>query len=630
MLASLAKNGRMYRLWWPHIDHPQHVDILRSGLILNGHTTWFDDEADGWHHEASYIDRTNLYKVKASSDTYPIEAELEQFALPEEDVIIRHYSFRNRGQQTIQGAFVHYSSFHMCDIERYQTVMFDAEHDAITHFHREYFFMLGGSNVCTQYQAGKDAWGTATESRLDGNPIDMAPDGAIAWNLNIPPGGVSELTVYIAAGSTHTEAASALERARSLGYVRSREQTKAYWHRFLSETVACPIERDEIRTLYERSLLTMKLLSDERSGAVIAAPEVDEHFRRCGGYAFCWGRDAAFIATAMDRCGLSDLAERFYDWALNAQSADGSWQQRHYHDGRLAPSWGLQIDEGGSILWGMWQHYTLNHDRAFADRVWPAVRRGAQFLIGRLDPETGLPLPSNDLWEERSGEHLYSAAAVFGGLQAAASFAELQQEPELARPWRAAAERIRQQIVDRCWNEERSSYLRGLKLQVDAQVYEEAVRSGKEASLTVDAKGYKTYYLEEDPVIDVSLLGLSVPFDLFPADDPRMAMTADAVEAALTAPGVGGIMRYEDDPYIGGNPWILTTLWLCQYRVRQGKLEAARELLQWAIDHQTEMGLLPEQVDRETGKPAWVIPLTWSHAMFVLAVHMLAEAETGP
>src|SRR5690606_11699691 len=138
-------------------------------------------------------------------------------------------------------------------------------------------------------------------------------------------------------------------------------------------------------------------------------------------------------------------------------------------------SWGLQIDEGASILWGMWQHYVAAPNEEFAAKVWPAVPKGAEFLCSFIDAGTGLPMPSKDLWEERTAEHSYSSAAVYGGLTAAASFAELHHMYDLAAKWRSIAEHIRSQIYDRCWNEEISSFLRGLKLQVDEQTYNEAL-----------------------------------------------------------------------------------------------------------------------------------------------------------
>ncbi len=129
----------------------------------------------------------------------------------------------------------------------------------------------------------------------------------------------------------------------------------------------------------------------------------------------------------------------------------------------------------------------------------------------------------------------------------------------------------------------------------------------------------KDLFWTSTPSSIISLLGISVPFNVVPVDSQRMVRTADKIEQLLTSPQVGGIKRYENDP------WILTTLWLSHYRTLQGRYEDARQLLDYAVKHVTSSGLLPEQVDQHTGETAWVVPLTWSHAMFVLAVHMLAE-----
>ena len=44
---------------------------------------------------------------------------------------------------------------------------------------------------------------------------------------------------------------------------------------------------------------------------------------------------------------------------------------------------------------------------------------------------------------------------------------------------------------------------------------------------------------------------------------------------------------------------------------------------------QTSLGLLAEQVTRD-GRPAWVLPLAWSHAMLLLATgHELAVVREG-
>ncbi|WP_084134780.1 glycoside hydrolase family 15 protein [Paenibacillus harenae] len=627
-LAALGRTGKMYRLWWPNIDFPQHVDAVRTGLQWEGSSvSWFDEAADGWSHETAYIPKTNILRIKASSEQQPVHVESLHLAVPGEDLLVREYTFTNVSDQPASFSFVLHSSFLISENRLYNTTMFNETDDALVHFRHTYYFALSSANVCASYQAGL-AWEDVQEGVLNGNTIDMKPDGAMKWNIDGLAAGESvTIPVYIAAGHNEESALQQLRTAKSKLSSEWVAETARYWSNYLAAAAPCPIDDAEISELYDRSLLMFKLMSDEQTGSIIAAPEFDEHFSRCGGYSFCWGRDAAFITTALDKAGLGSLSDSFYAWTLTAQSPDGSWQQRHYHDGSLAPSWGLQIDEGSSILWGMWQHYMEKKDSRFAELVWPAVEKGAAFLIGFLDAGSGLPKPSIDLWEEREASHTYSSAAVCGGLTAAANFAELAGRDELAAEWTAAAARISAAITDKCWNEQAGSFYRGINLTVNGGKYEQSLAAGAGGYAVERNKGYKKYVLEHDPVLDISLLGIAVPFGAVPADHDYMRRTADAVEQALTVPGVGGIKRYEDDIYIGGNPWILTTLWLAHYRIQTGSIDDAKRLLKWAMAHRTETGLLPEQVDKNTGETAWVVPLTWSHAMFILTVFMLAEAE---
>lgn len=631
LLASLGSTGRLYRLWWPHIDAPQHVDEIRTGLKLdhaeNG-TVWFDDAAGGWRHEIAYEPRTNVVLTRADHPAFPLAVEQRDYAVPGEELFVREYRIDNRSDAPQSFTFIWYSSLRIAESELYNTTLFDEGGDALVHYRQRHWFAVGSERECAGYQCGGAARAQAEHAWLGGNGIDMRPDGALVWRFErLAPGASCTLPVYLAAGSSRTEALGVLARAKSRPAADWLRQTTDYWHRYLQEAVPAPAGAGEdIADAYERSLLTFGLMADERTGSLLAAPEVDEQFSRCGGYAYCWGRDAAFITTALNRAGLTAVSERFYDWTLSAQEPDGSWQQRHYHDGSLAPSWGLQIDEGASVVWGMWQLYAQTGDRAFAARMWPAVSAGAAFLERFIDAETGLPLPSMDLWEERQAEHTYSAAAVCGGLRAAASFAELMGEAGLAGRWSAAADSVAAAIEARCWNEDAGSFYRGLRLKVDGDTYAHAAAQGLEASASRTAKGYEHYELRYDPIVDISLLGVSEPFAVLPAEHPYMRRTADTIERRLLVEGVGGIKRYENDGYIGGNPWILTTLWLAQYRVRSGQPDEAAKLLRWAARHRTTAGLLPEQVDRSTGEPAWIVPLTWSHAMFVLTVSMLDEA----
>src|SRR5690606_20866927 len=112
LLASLGRTGRMYRLWWPNIDTPQHIDAMRTGLQwADNPVTWFDEAADGWQHEIAYVDRTNIVRVDASSSTNPIEVASLHFAVPKHDFIVREYTFTNTSAAPTSFSFIVHSSF---------------------------------------------------------------------------------------------------------------------------------------------------------------------------------------------------------------------------------------------------------------------------------------------------------------------------------------------------------------------------------------------------------------------------------------------------------------------------------------------------------------------------------------
>ncbi|ALC90866.1 hypothetical protein AM500_14540 [Bacillus sp. FJAT-18017] len=626
MLASLTKDGQLQRLNWPRIDFPQHLNNFYTGIY--GYNTekpaCFMHE-DGWNYEQYYEGNTNILVTVGVNTTMEIEIKQIDFVVPGMDVLVRDYTIRSLSSSEKDLTFIVYSDFTIDDRERFNTVLYNKDEDCLVHYHRQYSFAVGSSLETTHYQCGQ-AFASAKENKLSGREVMNKTDGALSWSFgSVNPGEERRLTVFIAAGISKDESSEMLSTAKRLGSEELYRRTVLYWDEFLSQATPIDIKDEKINNIYIRSLLTFKLLNDEVRGNFIAGPEVDEDYDYSGGYAYCWGRDAAYIATAVDQAGYHQLVSKFYYSMIATQGKDGAWDQRHYIDGVLAPTWGLQIDETGSILWGMNEHYTLTGDDEFIQRVWPAVEKGANFLNTFIDSETNLPLPSMDLWEKRSGEHLYSAASVYGGLIGSAEIARKLGHTKLAIKWEKTARKIKKAILDHCWNEESGSFLRALKLAVDEGMYIEVNEAGKETMVETNTKGYKTYRIMKDPVVDISLLGLNVPFNMIDEQDERMIKTAETIERLLTSPKVGGIERFTGDIYIGGNPWIISTLWLALYYAKIGRFEKARGYLDWSVKHANHLGLLPEQIDKMTGDPAWVMPLTWSHAMYVLTVIALEK-----
>ena len=466
----------------------------------------------------------------------------------------------------------------------------------------------------------------ATVSSVDRAEDD---DGTLAHRS--PVAGVLEAgleveaCVVISFGSSTAEAVAGLEAPLEREFASLEEERRR--HDSAQLALAAPVEAEpELTRLYRRSLLTLELLTDRETGATIAAPEFDPDFVHCGGYGFVWPRDLAFVVLSLLAAGRGDLAAPALRWLARTQAPEGLWLHRHWTDGALAPSWGLhQLDETGSVLFAYESAWCALHDEELDRSLWQSARRAGTFLAAFLEPETGLPRASVDLWEQHEGQHAYTAAATAAGLDAASAMAA-RHEPALETGFREAAERVRAGIEAELWSDEHGRYLRTRWLgrrDGEGEPVPRAFTTGlpypNRAVLSVDPY---------DARVDSSLLGLAWPFRAVDPAGARMRATAAAIERELLLP-CGGVLRHEGDDYAGGNPWLLTTLWLGLYYRQVGDEAGLRRCVDYALSRRTELDLLPEQADR-AGKPAWVLPLAWSHAMLVLAARPELDFAADP
>jgi GH15 family glucan-1,4-alpha-glucosidase len=339
-----------------------------------------------------------------------------------------------------------------------------------------------------------------------------------------------------------------------------------------------------------------------------------------------WGRDGGFVAAALADAAYPEVCRKFFEFCANVLTDQGYLFQHYNPDGTLASNWNpwlidgkevlpIQEDSTALVLWSFWKYYCSSKNIEFVRSLYRRlILKAADFLVRYRDPETLLPLPSYDLWEERYATHTYTVAAVIAGLKSAANFARLFRDFSTAETYEEAADRMKEGI---------STYLyhQGLKRYARSGIRDE------------NGGGY---LLNE--VIDVSLLAL-VTLAEFSTRDPRIASTVKAIRQNLWVnTPVAGCARYENDVYqrsenfpegVPGNPWIISTLWLADYFIiRSANVEELHEAIlymEWCAKHALPSGVLAEQIDPTDGAPLSVSPLTWSHSAYVWTVMLYTQ-----
>lgn len=635
LLVTMGKKGEIVGFYYPGKDFAQHVEESQACIHNGKELIW--SNAREWVPEQEYINNTNMVRTKLTHP-YGITMEITDLVHSSVPVLVRKY--RISSTKKLQGKFFYFSNLQVGEMSKKNSAFCDFDSKLLVQYWKNYYIGVSSKPAFEEWQIGKAMdtiwWTNAKYDMGDGelqrNNEDIGNlNSAIGWELNVDVSKPAEITVFIGAASRRPGLYRRMRQVQQEAFESIYTDTQEKWVKWLSKKKLLGLPeytgfgtlRQDLIVAFNRSLLALSLMNDPAKGSFIAAPEFDHDFEMSGGYGYCWHRDSAEIVTSLLNAGYPEYCSPFFKWCKATQLQDGSWFQRYWLDGNTAPSWGnfafsTQIDETGSTLFAIEAYYQYLKQPVKAEflaGIWTTVLSAAEYLMRRTSG--GLHEKCLCLWETHSGIFTYTNAAIYAGLLSAANMAMDYNEKELADRWIERAQLIKKTTIERFWLEE-GFFARGF------------------------SKG------NVDKAIDASIIGVFVPFNMLSAKDEHeremIKSIVRNIEKYLRVPVNDhfGIKRYVDDNYIEGNPWIVTTLWLSKALLEialetdpeKGKDEIrtltdeALRYLRWSLKGATGAGLLPEQVNKFTGRPAWAIPLCWSCALLIDNVMMLDKLQS--
>ena len=497
---------------------------------------------------------------------------------------------------------------------------------------------VGKSDGLTDIRAHKRLTRCYTEAR-DGN---VALTAGIDWRAS---GGRSRIALGL--GGSAAEAAFQARGGILQDFASLRESYVNGWSDEQSKFLSLDAVQHHPVNLYRASVAVMRTHESKRyPGGFVASLSIPWGFSRgdeaTGGYHVLWPRDLGETALGLLAASDAGSARRAIFYLRCTQGQDGNWTQNMWLDG--TPHWDSTQMDGTSF--GILIADALRRSSELAEtEAWPMIRAAAGFLL-RHGPYT-----EQDRWESNSGYSPYTIAVQVAALLAAADFADLQCEAELAELCRATAD---------AWNDavEELTYVSGTKLarkhKVDGyyvRIMPAGILSGTSSQrLTIklaNRPALSRHYLAED-IVSPDALAL-VRFGLRSADDPKILDTIKLIDATLkTETATGPVWhRYTHDGYgehNDGSPhgktgigrgWPLLAGERAHYEIARGNFAEA-ERLRTVIEAQTsECGMIPEQVWDAPDIPERLLynghpsgssmPLAWAHSEYVKLLRSLAE-----
>ena len=378
------------------------------------------------------------------------------------------------------------------------------------------------------------------------------------------------------------------------------ERTRNYWLTWV-RGLGIPLEW---QSAIIRAAITLKLCHFEETGAIIAAhttsiPEAPGTQRNWD-YRFCWLRDAYFVISALNRLGATQTMEAYLNYittiAVDTERPlqpvygiihNQPLEERIATDlsgfGSMGPvrvgnqaSEQTQHDAYGSVI--------LGTSHMFIDERLPGM--GDAVLFRRLEPlghqARRLYLePDAGPWEYRGRKriHTHSATMCWVACDRLARLAGLLSLDERAGYWRAHADKIRNEILERAW-------------------------SAKWGALAGA--------LDHDD-LDASAL-LVAELGLLSATDERYRRTVRVIGKELNRNGF--IMRYvaEDDFGAPETAFLVCQFWYADALASIGEKEQARDIFTDVLSRTNSFGILSEDIHPASGALWGNIPQTYCMA----------------
>jgi GH15 family glucan-1,4-alpha-glucosidase len=392
-------------------------------------------------------------------------------------------------------------------------------------------------------------------------------------------------------------------------------RTDAFWREWSGRCTYDGEYRDAVLT----SLIALKAMTDETTGAVVAAPTSslpeDLGGVRNWDYRYCWLRDSVLTLNALLLAGYTDEALAFRDFAFRAGTGDpaklqimyGVGGERRldefeldwlpgYEDSRPvrvgnAASGQFQLDVYGEVVGVV--HVAADKLGRIDPPNWPRSRAFVEH-VERVWRE-----PDDGIWEARGPRRHYTQSKVMAWVvfDRAIKLAERFGLDAPLDRWRKVRQEIHDEVCEKGYDPGRGTFTQ--------------------------------YYGSQE--LDAAALAV-VLVGFLPGSDPRVTGTIDAVRDGLGHDGF--ISRYStadtDDGLPGSEGQFLAcSFWLVSALAMNGRLDESRALFERLLGLTNDLGLLAEEYDVSRQRQVGNFPQAFSHLALINAAATIAASATA-
>ena len=456
--------------------------------------------------------------------------------------------------------------------------------------------------------------------RIDGALLAIAGQDMTVLRTPVETRGVDLTTVAdfdVSKGETIpfvlTYGPSHLPLPEPISPAQALRDTEDFWTEWCSH---CTYQGDN-RDLVMRSLITLKALTYQPTGGIVAAPTTSLPEKLGGArnwdYRFCWLRDATFTLLALMNSGYTAEASAWHNWLLRAAAGSPADMQIMYgimgqrrlleweagwlpgYEGAQPVRVGnaahaqLQLDVYGELMDAF--HQSRMAKLKLDDGTWDLECAVLEHLAEVWDQ------PDHGIWERRGDGKHYVSSKVMTWVafdRAIKSAEKFGFDAPLDR-WRTLRDTICRDVCEKGFDAGQNAFVESYGSQL----------------------------------LDASILMLPA-VGFLPASDPRVRGTIAAIEKHMMRDGF--VLRHDprevsDEPQPIEGAFLACSLWLADAYVLAGELGKAQALFDRVVGIANDLGLLAEEYDLGEGRQTGNFPQALTHIALINTAHNLSDAR---
>ncbi len=392
------------------------------------------------------------------------------------------------------------------------------------------------------------------------------------------------------------------------------QKTKVYWLEWSNKLTSFQMYNDEI----VRSALVLKLLSYDKTGAVLAAvttslPETIGEERNWD-YRFCWIRDASMVIKVMSNLGHLNTVKRFMKFIidiipdkdekiqimyginreklLTEETLDHLSGYKNSSPVRIGNAAYLQKqnDIYGILMDVIFQQLTsFKVSLEDSEALWTIVRSIVRIVKNNWEK------PDKGIWEIRTEEKHFTFSKVlcWVAIDRAIKIAKFIHKEKYIEEWQAIADTIKNDILQNAWNEKVGAFTQ--------------------------------FYGSED--LDAATL-LMESYGFIHAKDEKYIKTVKATENELCVDGLMYRYKNKDDFGLPSSSFTICTFWLINALNAIGERKKAKGIFDQLLSYSNHVGLFSEDIDFKTKRLLGNFPQAYSHLALIETAINFAKGKT--